>query len=1015
MKKLFRFGREAFALTKRLFLIGRLGRPPQGYVLLLLLSILQQALWAQEGNLQELRGRVLSAIDDSPLAGATIKVQSQRISAVADDAGYFTLYGVPAAGKLIVSRTGFETAEQSFFLQNAAELTIRLQLVDNSLDDVQVIGYGNVSKRLNTGSVVTVKAADIAKQPVTNPLATLAGQVPGMTVTQSNGNAGSGFAIQIRGQNSIAQGSAPLILVDGVPFPNNQLASGMTALANRGQSPLNNINPLDIESIEVLKDADATAIYGSRGANGVVLITTKKGQQGAIKADAQVYQGFGQVTRRMELLNTEQYLEMRREAFANDGIVPTAINAPDLMLWDNERYTDWQDYLIGGTAQFTNANVSLSGGNEHTQFLLSSNYHRQGAVYPGNYFNSRITGMMNIAHQSSDKRFSVQLTGNYSLDNNALPGSDLTSDIILSPNYPALLDDQGNLLWQAHGSTFTNPLTYLKRKTTGVTDNLLANINMQYRPFKGFTARLTGGYNLIHFDQINTAPRASLDPNGNNNAYARYSNSAKKSWIIEPQLAYSLAHGKGKLELLLGGTIQRDIDNMQLIEATGFSSDALIEALAFANTITGQSGQVDYRYQALFSRINYNYADRYLVNITGRRDGSSRFGDDKRMANFGALGLAWIFSEEALLKDHLSWLSFGKLRASYGVTGNDQIGDYQYLDNYNAVSTPYQGEIGYIPSRLFNGDYSWERNIKRELGLELGFLNNSIQLTTNWFQNRSDSQLVNYTLPSQVGFNSVLRNYGALVENRGWEFVLAFAPKFKTAFTWHPSVNLTLARNRLLDFPNLASSSYANTLVIGQPLNIRRLFAFRGVDPATGLYTFDGTNFPADLTELADLTPRYFGGINNDFSYKNWQWSFLLQVVKQDAYNYFESIGARRAPGTMRNQPAEVLNRWQQAGDISDFQRFTTTGTAMTAYNNYVTYSNAMISDASFLRLKNLYVAYSFPERLAKTVGCKLLKLYFQGQNLWTLTNYKGLDPETLGSVTLPPLAVYTVGIQLNL
>jgi len=972
---------------------------------------------AQLPSAHRVSGKVTSSKDGSPIAGTSIRIKKGVTQALADGNGEFNLNTNSKTGILQISCVGFRPLEVTFDLNKETTVSIQLQEDVNSMNEVQVIGYGKVSKRFNTGSVVTVNAEDIERQAVSNPLAALAGRVPGMTVEQSSGNPGGKFNIQIRGQSSISQGSQPLFLIDGIPYPNDQITSGMTGLANQGQSPMSNINPLDIESIEILKDADATAVYGSRGANGVILITTKKGKTGATRMDASVYHGAGQVTRRLELLNTQQYLTMRKEAFANDGVEPTATNAPDIVLWDTTRYTDWQDLLIGGTAHFTNANASLSGGSPNTQFLVSANYHRQGSVYPGNYENQQGKTHFNLSHTSQDNRFTAIVAGNYSLDKNELPGYDLTNSITISPNNPPLFDEDGNLNWEENGGAFSNPLTYLKKKASATTDVFRGNVNLQYKFLEELSLKLAGGYNVIQFNQMDTSPKASLDPNSNTTPSSRFAKTTNKSWIFEPQLEYTRHKNNGKLSILLGASLQNDVLDANLIVADGFSNDAVIEAVAFANSITGETSHTTYSYQALFGRINYIYNNKYLLNITGRRDGSSRFGPEKRVANFGAIGTGWIFSEENFIKRQAKWLSFGKLRASYGITGNDQIGDYQFLDNYRANPSQYEGQVGYIPSRLFNADYTWERNRKLETGLEIGLLENAIFFNANWFRHRSDSQLINYRLPNQVGFSSILRNYGALVQNMGWEFTLSATAVKQAEFSWSSSVNLTVNKNKLLDFPGLETSSYANSLVIGKPLNIVRLIQYTGVDMETGIHVFNGTSLPDDQIVVADFTPKFHGGLSNDIVFGNWNFSFLLQFVKQDGYNYLRSLARGSAPGTRRNQPIEVLDRWQYPGQATNVQRFTTTGTPSTAFNNYIAYSDAPVSDASFIRLKNLYISYSLPKNIIRHIRLKETRLYFQGQNLFTLTSYRGLDPETgrHGSMTLPTLAVYTFGIHLSL
>lgn len=982
-----------------------------GFVFLLVFSNVQ----AQQPVEKRIYGTVISAKDGTPLIGASVSVGKRERATRANSEGKFSLIVDSNQGILRVSSIGYRSVETPYNLNSGASVIITLEEEPNSLDEVQVIGYGNVSKRFNTGSVVTVKSTDIEKQPVSNPLATLAGSVPGMMVTQSDGNPRSSFNIQIRGQNSISQGNVPLIIVDGVPYSNESLGQ-VGSFTNQG-SPISNINPLDIESMEILKDADATAIYGSRGANGVLLITTKKGKSGTTKVDASVYQGIAKVPKRLNLLNTEQYIAMRREAFANDKIAPSVLNAPDLMLWDTTRYTDWQEYLIGGTAHSTNGNVSLSGGSEQTQFHASANYNKQGAVYPGDYAYTRSTGRLNVTHTSSNKKFKALISAGFGSDKNELPGNDLTSSIMLPPNNPKLFDAEGNLNWEENGGTFSNPLTYLKRKTNGAMDNLLSNISLQYEVVKGLQLRFSGGYNLTQFDRLNTNPIAAQDPTSSNPvSQANFNNTNNKSFIVEPQVEYSNGFDWGKINVLLGTTLQNETGNLVSIEASDFPNDALIESASFAKEVTVKTSKKEYRYQAVFGRINYNYAGKYLLNLTGRRDGSSRFGPNKRIANFGAVGAAWIFSEELKSVPAFSWLNYGKLRGSYGITGNDQIGDYQYLDDYEAVRYSYQRAIGYIPSRLYNADYTWEGNRKLEAGLELGIFNNRIQLTTNWFTNRSNNQLIQYRLPDQVGFSSILRNFGALVENKGWEWQLSASVIRKGNFNWSASANLTLTRNKLLKFEGLESSSYANSLVIGKPLNIKKYLHWHGVDPETGIHKFKGTSRPVDQTATVDFTPRYFGGFSNEISYRNWNLSFLFQFVKQRGVNYLTYFSGN-TPGSRNNQLADVLGRWQNPGDITPIQRFVTSGEGSTAFSNYAAYSDGRVTDASFLRLKNLYLSYSIPKNLADNLKLKLIRIYFQGQNLWTISGYKGLDPERNDAIalSLPPLAVYSLGIQINL
>jgi len=956
----------------------------------------------------DITGKVVDS-EGKPLSGATVTVKDTNLSTTTDANGSFTLRKVDEKATIIISFIGFENKE----IKAKEDLgTVVLTGSLSKLDEVQVIAYGTTTKRLSTGSVVSVKSDEIAKSAVTNPLIALAGRVSGATITQTSGNIGAGINIQIRGLNSITQGNLPLYIIDGVPFLNSYIGSTESNLAgvNSGQTPFSTISPTEIESIEILKDADATAIYGSRGANGVVLITTKSGKRGNSAVEFNINSGVGSVSRKIDMMNTEEYLMMRKEAFANDKRTITASRAPDLLLWDNNRYTDWQKELIGGIANYYNTNFSLSGGANKTFFRAAANYNKETTVYPGDFGSKRGAVTLSVNHKSTNDRFSAVLSSQYSRDVNHLPSTDLTRKISLSPNAPPAYDANGMLVWTENGGTFyDNPYADVVNKTANATDNINGSANLQYKLNNHVEALINGGVNIINMDQEALILKAGQPTAFNPVPIATFANTSTKSWILEPQLKFKYNIGQGNLELLLGGSLQQRLTNQQSINASNFPNDELITASAFAASVTSSTSKVDYRYSAFFGRLNYNLKDKYIFNLTARRDGSSRFGPGKQWGDFGALGAAWIFSTEKFVKNSIPFLSFGKLRGSLGITGNDQIGDYQFRDNYtNAVYT-YQSQTGYIPSRIFNSEFAWERNRKLEAAIDLGFFSDKLFLTVNFYDHVSGNQLINYSLPSQTGFASVLKNFQATVQNQGWEFEINTRNTFFRALTWSSSFNISFNKNVLKEFPNLEESTYANSLVIGQPINVLKKFNSTGVDPATGIYTFSGTVYPTDLTYSSNINPKFFGGFNNQISYKKFDLSFLFQFVKKDGYNYDASI-ATAAPGGRINLPQYYLGRWTSAGQITDIQRFTTSGTANTAFQNYNWYSNGVISDASYIRLKNVAISYSFnPKRLGK------LKLYVQGQNLLTFTKFKGLDPETsdFPSLVLPTLRVWNLGAQM--
>lgn len=965
-------------------------------------------------------GRVIDA-NGNPVIGATVMVKGTAQGASTDAEGNFTLSNVTKNATLRISSIGYDTREVTV---KGKSILTQLNVDVNKLDETVIIAYGTTTKRFNTGNVSTVKGEDIQRQPVSNPLAALQGRVPGMVITQQTGVPGGGFAVQIRGRNSVNLnvGNDPLYIVDGVPYPSKILPTNGRPIIGTG-SPLNYINPSDIESIDVLKDADATAIYGSRGANGVVLITTKKGQAGKTTVNVNLYSGIGQVTRKIDYLNTPQYLEMRREAFKNDGQTPETWNAPDLLSWDTTRYTDWQKLLIGGKAHYTDMQASVSGGNTLTQYLIGASYHKETTVFPGNFSDRKGNVHFNVTNSSANQRFRILLDGSYLIDRNNLLSQDLTSYINLPPDAPPVYNEDGSLNWA--NSTWPNlvignPLSATFRKFVRNTNNLIGNAVVSYRILPDLEIRTSFGYNNMQDDELQTFPLGALNP-----AFAQYNtpsssftNNNSSSWIIEPQVTYKWRLGKGRANVLMGTTFQQSNSKGQILNATGFASDALLENIQAAPNVSTQSvTNTVYKYNALFGRLNYNWEDKYLINLTARRDGSSRFGPGRQFANFGAVGIGWIFSKESFMEPASSFLSFGKLRVSYGTSGNDQIGDYQYLSTYRSVQYPYLGVQGLYPNNLFNNNFAWELNKKLEGGVELGFLKDRFLITASYYRNRSSNQLVGYDLPIITGFTSVTANLPAEVQNTGIEFTLITTNLQTKGFKWTTSANLTIPRNKLIAFPNLENTGYANSYIIGQPLTTTKVYHLIGVDAETGAYKFadnsgkpvDNPSYEKDRIALVNTDPKFYGGLQNNFQYKGFQLDVIFQFVKQTGVNYlFDAL-----PGSsLGNEPITVLDRWQKNGDNKSIQRFNQD------YNLYNAAEKALqsdraYSDASFIRLKNLSFSYRFPESWNQKIHLQNFQLYMQCQNLLTITNYKGMDPENQGgAVTLPPLRVLTLGIR---
>ncbi|HEX9827426.1 MAG TPA: SusC/RagA family TonB-linked outer membrane protein [Flavobacteriaceae bacterium] len=954
-----------------------------------------------------------------PIAGVTVLIKGTSRGTATDFDGSYSITVPNPENVLVFSALGFATQEITVGNQSVINVTLKEQV--SELGEVVLRGYYSTTKREATGSVSQVKASDIEKQPVANPLSALQGNIAGLQITQSSGIPGASYEVLIRGKNSILNGNKPLFIINGVPYTANNINS--TSLGDAigpDTSPLNFINPNDIESVEVLKDADATSIYGSRGANGVILITTKKGKAGKAKVDINMYSGIGKVSNKLDLLNREQYLEMRNEAFANDGAVPGPSDYDLNGTWDNTRETDWQDVLIGGTSEIMNVNATISGGNENIQFLLGGTNYRETSVFPGDYKFNRSSVNINLNYTSTNQKFSTQFSTSYSISNNNLPQVDVTDRALtLSPVAPALFDEEGNLNWE--NSTWDNPLFFTRQTYEAITDNLIGNVLLSYRILPELELKTSLGYTSLVFDQTNISPLSSRNPAwGQTSGFSGFGRSKTKSWIVEPQLNFDKKIGKSNFNIILGTSFQEEDRVSESIRASNFASDAQLDNLASAGSIrVFDSGSSLYRYNAVYGRINYNLAGKYILNLTGRRDGSSRFGPGNQFANFGSIAGAWIFSEENFIKDNMV-LNFGKIRMSYGSVGNDQIGDYKFLDTYSSTLT-YLGAPGLRPTRLFNPDYAWEKTKKFEIGLELGMLNNNIFLSSSYYRNRSSNQLLNLPLAPTTGFSGIQSNLPATVQNTGLEFELTTRNVKSKDFSWTSDFNISFPKNKLISYPDLETSAFATIYKEGKSLNIKNLLTFIEVDPETGVYTFEDVNgngndidYPDDLQFNKKIEQTYFGGLNNTFNYKGFQFDFMLQFVKQTGMSYFTG----NSPGGLENQPIGVLNRWQQPGDITNVQQYSQSfaNPASLRYIYGVYLSDYPIVDASFIRLQNIALSYSLPQKIVKSLGVDNFRIYVQGQNLFTITSYKGLDPGNAAAsgVRLPPLRILTLGAQLT-
>jgi len=994
-----------------------------------------------------------------PLPGATVKEKGTNNAVITDTKGLYTITVSSDKSIITFSYIGYEPQElQAKDIANGSVIT--LKATATNLHEVVINkGYYTEKQRLSVGDVSSVSGEDINKQPVSDPILALEGRVAGLSISQSSGVPGAYSVVLLRGQNFMTVGGSapitandPLYVVDGVPFGSESLTSpfigggvlqdeqqaslgGQARYQTRfGVSPFSILNPADIESIDVLKDADATAIYGARGANGVILITTKKGRAGPVKVNVNYSSGTSQIATKLDLMNTQQYLEMRREAFKNDGysgfLTPQfAIYIPDLLLWDDTRYTNWQKELVDRPASFSNTQVQVSGGNTNISYLIGAGYSRQGTTFPGDYSNQAKNLFINLSSSSANQRFHISFSASYGNNDNNVPGTvDIVNAVALPPDAPPLYDANGNLNWAVVGgsNTWKNPLSFTSSHFESATENLIGNLSLQYRILDGLELSARVGYNKSQMNSQFTNPSAYNPPPDNVpiNDILRLAVGNSSVWNVEPQLSYHRLIGKGALDLLAGTTFQDQNSSQFANKYDDFSSDAFINnPIAAVNKALVGYSLSEYKYNSIYGRIGYNWEEKYLLNLTARRDGSSRFGPNKEFGDFSSLGLGWVFSKEKFVEKGLPWLSFGKMRASYGSVGSDAIGDYQFVRTYSFNGPTYQNTQTISPNGHANPYFQWQSTRKLEFGLELGLLRDKVNFSASYYRNRTGNQLVNSPLPDFTGFSTVVENLPAVVQNSGWEFTANTTNLKSSHFRWNSSFNISFQANKLISFPGIENTSYNNIYAVGQSLSSILVYHYLGVDPQIGTYSFaakSGTNNPVvgvDQNWSKPFAPQYFGGLGNSFNYKGFSLDIFFQFVKQRGL-YTPSIGG--APGTLSiltgNQPVSVLDRWQNPGDHTNIQQFTASfnPNANQAFA-YFTQSDGAITDASFIRLKNVSLSYSMPDSWQKKLHLRGMRIFLQTQNLLTITKYPGWDPENAMTFSVPPYRTITGGVEISL
>ena len=987
----------------------------------------------------EIKGRITNGKGE-PLSGATVTIKRTGKSILTNANGEFVLKNVEPDEIMTISYIGY--VQQSVKITRKANLMLVLELSDNELDKVVVQGYGTTTRRFATGDIGVVTSKEIEKMPLAtlNPLMALQGRVAGLDIQQTSGYASAPVKATLRGVSSITgQVADPLYIVDGVPLTvlnigktqDNSTGSfgflqnaGLIGPAN-GQSPLFSINTSDIESITVLKDADATSIYGSRGANGVILITTKSGKPGKTHFDLHVEEGVNKVTRYWKMLNTPQYLAMRREALKNDGLTPSISNAPDLLIWDTTRYTDWQKALYGRTGKVLSAQASLSGGNVQTTFRIGTSYTHSTQITTASGADQKASLSLSVIHHSLDHRFSLSFTNGFTFTKSdliTLPGR-----VNYAPNAPAIFDSSGNLNWKEwKAARAVNPFAPLLQPYTAKTNFLNSNLQLSFQPFQGFVFSTSLGYNNAQSNQIALTPIASQDPANNPLGTAQFGNNRNINWIIEPQMNYNVSLGSGNLSIMVGGSLQQTVTDGMYVFGTNYTNDALLKTISNAPDKLAFDNYGEYRYAALFARVGYRFDNKYFINLNARRDGSSNYGPGNEFGNFASIGAAWIFTEENWLRKKLRFLSFGKMQGSYGTNGSDGGIPYGYLTRWTSNDLlPYMGVQSVAPTQHANPNYQWQLNRKLEGSVSLGFFKDLVTIRAAYYRNRTSNQLLAYPTPMISGFGSVIANLPALVQNQGWEFTIGgkgigIHTKYFN-WSWAPNINFSFNQNKFISFPGLGASPYRNSGAIGRPLRGAYLLHYTGVDPLTGQYSYEDRNHDGIISQdyiasdggdvyFKRLSPAISTGFGFNFDLKGFNLVFFFTAKKQDGIN---AIKQGNLPGRIgTNQPVEVLSRWQKTGEITNVGKFSTFG-AMDP-NGYLFSSDISYTDASYIRLSNLSLTYNFPDKWVKNAHMQSCNLYLRANNVFVITRYKGIDPETQNFGGMPPTRTIVGGLSVN-
>lgn len=976
-------------------------------------------------------GRVTALEDGSPIPGVNVVVKGTTNGTATDANGNYRLSGLPSSGgSLVFTFIGFQTLEVAIGDRTVVDVSLTGDVTE--LSEIVVTGYGSQLKQDLTGNIAQVKGKDIEFLPTPTIDAALQGRAAGVYVNSQSGKLGQAVSVRVRGNSTISAGNEPLYVIDGVPITTNSQSS-----YGGDTNPLIDINPNDIESIEVLKDASAGAIYGSRAANGVVLITTKKGRSGKTSVNFNFQTGFSEATKRVDFLNSEQYAELLLEGakYIDENIygIPADPNDPtsetayvrDLMnyysynQWESDptKSYEWQDVVFQKGA-YQQADLQMSGGNDVTRFFLSGQYLKQEGIIIGNDI-ERMTARLNLDHKATNWLtigFNMNFARTY---NRRLPDDNAFSNplqsVALMPMTPNIIPDGEPGAGLPAGTPPGDPNIPLYFNPKITVDYGLYYAE-SFRNFSNGFATIRLHKDLVFqsefgLDLLNQTEEGYFrsQTRRNQTRATRGLGTNLSSFIVNyntnSYFNYTKRFGKHDVVTTLGMQYQQSNARYNSVEGLDFPSDSYQKIASAATISSGSSSETDFRFLSYFLRANYKFADKYLFSLSGRVDGSSRFGANNRYGFFPAASAGWVLSEEEFLKS-FSPLSFLKLRASYGIVGNAEIGNFPQLGLFTGAAS-YVGIGGQAPSQIGNPNLQWETNKQFDIGVDFGFLNNRITGEIDYYIRNSEDLLLNVNIPSTTGFNSVVQNLGSL-ENKGFEFVVN-TQNTVGAFKWSTSFNIAHNKGRVLDIQGQVIEDGVgglNRVMEGQPIGVFFTVEYAGVNPDNGDAQFyknsvnpDGTidrtilsnseYNQAERVVAGDPNPKFIAGLTNNMSFKNFDLTVFFNGVFGNDISVF-GMGQYSMANMIYedNQTADQMKRWQQPGDVTDVPQ------VRYWVGNGNQRSTRFIEDGTFVRLRNVSLGYTLPQSVISKFKLQSCRVYLSGQNLATFTKYPLWDPE---------------------